>query len=90
MPFSAAMSRRVVNGILDAIAREVRRGGVIKDRAMAESGARRASTPLSEEGLIARYFAPLAQGLSRRLGLRDDAAVIAPPPARTWSSPPTR
>lgn len=30
--------------------------------------------------LIARYFAPLAQGFPGAYGLRDDAAVIAPPP----------
>jgi thiamine-monophosphate kinase len=30
--------------------------------------------------LIARYFAPLAKGFPGAYGLRDDAAVIAPPP----------
>jgi thiamine-monophosphate kinase len=32
-----------------------------------------------EDGLIARYFAPLAQDFPGALGLRDDAAIIAPP-----------
>ena len=32
-----------------------------------------------EDGLIARYFAPLAENFSGAFGLRDDAAVIAPP-----------
>lgn len=37
------------------------------------------SGSLSEDGLIARYFAPLAQDFSGAFGLLDDAAVIAPP-----------
>jgi thiamine-monophosphate kinase len=32
-----------------------------------------------EDGLIARYFAPLAQGFPGALDLRDDAAILAPP-----------
>jgi thiamine-monophosphate kinase len=36
--------------------------------------------PLSEHDLIARYFAPLAAGFPGADGLKDDAAVIAPPP----------
>ena len=32
-----------------------------------------------EDGLIARYFAPLAENFSGAFGLRDDAAVITPP-----------
>ena len=32
-----------------------------------------------EDGLIARYFAPLARGFPGAFGLLDDAAVIAPP-----------
>jgi thiamine-monophosphate kinase len=35
---------------------------------------------LSEHGLIARYFAPLAKDFPGAYGLRDDAAVIEPPP----------
>ena len=34
---------------------------------------------LSEDSLIARYFAPLAQDFPGAFGLLDDAAVIAPP-----------
>jgi thiamine-monophosphate kinase len=37
------------------------------------------SAPLSEHGLIARYFAPLAKDFPGAYGLRDDAAVIEPP-----------
>jgi thiamine-monophosphate kinase len=36
------------------------------------------SSPLSEFELIARYFAPLAQGTPGAYGLLDDAAVISP------------
>jgi thiamine-monophosphate kinase len=36
--------------------------------------------PLSEHGLIARYFAPLARDFPGAYGLKDDAAVIEPPP----------
>jgi thiamine-monophosphate kinase len=36
--------------------------------------------PLSEHGLIARYFAPLARDFPGADGLKDDAAVIEPPP----------
>jgi thiamine-monophosphate kinase len=39
-----------------------------------------AQAPLSEHGLIARYFAPLAKDFPGAYGLRDDAAVIEPPP----------
>jgi thiamine-monophosphate kinase len=35
--------------------------------------------PLSEHGLIARYFAPLAKDFPGAYGLLDDAAVIEPP-----------
>ena len=35
---------------------------------------------LSEETLIARYFVPLAKDFPGSYGLRDDAAVIEPPP----------
>jgi thiamine-monophosphate kinase len=35
--------------------------------------------PLSEESLIAHYFAPLAQNFPGADGLRDDAAVFEPP-----------
>src|SRR5262245_50847495 len=38
------------------------------------------AAPLSEHGLIARYFAPLAKDFPGAYGLRDDAAVIVPPP----------
>lgn len=34
---------------------------------------------LGEEGIIQRYFAPLAAGYPGALGLRDDAAVVCPP-----------
>jgi thiamine-monophosphate kinase len=37
-------------------------------------------TMLGEEGIIQRYFAPLAAGYPGAHGLRDDAAVVAPPP----------
>jgi thiamine-monophosphate kinase len=43
---------------------------------MAEPGQRGRT---GEDGLIARYFAPLAQGFPGALGLLDDAAVIAVP-----------
>src|SRR5688572_10070313 len=47
---------------------------------MAETGkGEAAGQPLSEHGLIARYFAPLAIGFPGAYGLRDDAAVIEPP-----------
>ena len=35
-----------------------------------------------EFGLIARYFAPLAEGAPGAFGLKDDAAVVAVPPGR--------
>ena len=35
--------------------------------------------PLSEQGLIARYFAPLAKDFPGAYGLRDDAAIIETP-----------
>jgi thiamine-monophosphate kinase len=47
---------------------------------MAESGEGGQARPLSEHGLIARYFAPLARDFPGAYGLRDDAAVIEPPP----------
>ena len=43
-----------------------------------EQGARDA--PLSEHDLIARYFAPLARDFPGAYDLKDDAAVIEPPP----------
>ena len=43
---------------------------------MAEADERGGS---GEDGLIARYFAPLARGFPGAFGLLDDAAVIAPP-----------
>lgn len=49
-----------------------------KDRAFQDGTFQEA--PLSEEALIARYFAPLAAGFPGADGLRDDAAVIEPPP----------
>lgn len=48
---------------------------------MAENGQGEATRPpLSEHGLIARYFAPLARDFPGAYGLKDDAAVIEPPP----------
>jgi thiamine-monophosphate kinase len=46
-----------------------------------ENGAAAGSAPppLSEHGLIARYFAPLAKDFPGAYGLKDDAAVIEPP-----------
>ncbi len=38
------------------------------------------ASPLGEESIIQRYFAPLAAGYSGAFGLRDDAAVVTPPP----------
>jgi thiamine-monophosphate kinase len=38
------------------------------------------AAPLSEEGMIARFFVPLASNFPGAYGLRDDAAVIEPPP----------
>jgi thiamine-monophosphate kinase len=46
---------------------------------MAETGDRERPAPLSEEGLIAHYFVPLARDFPGAYGLRDDAAVIEPP-----------
>ncbi len=43
---------------------------------MAEADQRAGS---NEDGLIARYFAPLSQNFPGAFALRDDAAVIAPP-----------
>lgn len=49
---------------------------------MAEKGKGEAiiGPPLSEHGLIARYFAPLARDFPGAYGLRDDVAVIETPP----------
>jgi thiamine-monophosphate kinase len=47
---------------------------------MAEDGERTPGGVLSEETLIARYFVPLAKDFPGSYGLRDDAAVIEPPP----------
>jgi thiamine-monophosphate kinase len=48
---------------------------------MPNSGTTRDDAPrLSEDTLIARYFAPLASGLPGARGLKDDAASIALPP----------
>lgn len=38
---------------------------------------------IGEFQLIARYFAPLAEGEPAALGLEDDAAVLTPPPGRS-------
>lgn len=46
---------------------------------MADSVKSGTDGPLSEETLISRFFAPLAQGFPGAYGLRDDAAVIEPP-----------
>ena len=40
---------------------------------------RRGRPRLGEEGLIATYFAPLAEGFSGAFGLLDDAALLSPP-----------
>jgi thiamine-monophosphate kinase len=47
---------------------------------MAEKREGEARQPLSEHGLIVRYFAPLARDFPGAYGLKDDAAVIEPPP----------
>jgi thiamine-monophosphate kinase len=47
---------------------------------MAEGEERTPDGVLSEETLIARYFVPLARDFPGSYGLRDDAAVIQPPP----------
>lgn len=47
---------------------------------MADRSGGRGASPLSEHGLIARYFAPLAAGFPGAHGLMDDAAVLSPPP----------
>ena len=45
---------------------------------MADEGGKTA-VPLSEESLIAHYFAPLAQNFPGAYALQDDAAVLEPP-----------
>ena len=44
---------------------------------MAEAGRRRRRPALSESEIIARYFAPLAEGAPEAFGLKDDAALLA-------------
>jgi thiamine-monophosphate kinase len=46
----------------------------------ASGGEAGGSKTLNEDGIIARYFAPLAASVPGAHGLRDDAAAITPPP----------
>lgn len=47
---------------------------------MADRSGEEDTPSLSEHGLIARYFAPLAADFPGAHGLKDDAAVLSPPP----------
>src|SRR5262249_43199728 len=69
---------KVVNGVLDRIAHKVR---AKEFEAAGEGGsAVAADEEGGEDELIQTTFAPLASGFSGALGLRDDCAVLTPPP----------
>ncbi len=80
---------RVVNGVLDKIARKVRRQGIRSQARhgldglviLASSGSNAVTDRIkSETDLIQTYLAPLAAGAPGAFGLKDDAALISPEP----------
>ena len=71
---------KVVNGILDKLAREIEARGLPgrRDGVMINGVEHDEARKLGEFEIIARYFAPLAKNPAA-LGLLDDAAVLAVP-----------